>query len=191
MMTQCMTINNVRPDLVRSAAQSVQARYAEHDGRREGHRTRPGLSPLQAAADMVGRSADADQACVVYDDSGAILAVRYRPDAGRHREPWEGTAIAGHPDDELYRRAYRELFSRAARPAPDTAMPIPTPEIRPPKDPRPVEDGWTVSLWFCDRTQGVANATRIVVRRYEDYLNPDLANHDKQACVIRMANAGE
>ena len=117
MENKSIVINAMEPSLVKAAVEAVQARYPVNDPNHQGHRTRPGLSPQHAAQDLIGRTATANRACVIYDSHGAILAIRYRPDAGC-KEAWEGVAIAGHPADECYRQAYDKLFDHNERPAP-------------------------------------------------------------------------
>ena len=190
METKSIVINAMEPSLVKDAVEAVQARYPANDPNHQGHRTRPGLSPQQAAQDLIGRTATANRACVIYDNHGAILAIRYRPDAGC-KEAWEGVAVAGHPADECYRQAYDELFDHNERPAPAGSTSLSNIDINLPKDPRPTKDGWAVSIWFTNHAERIATAHRLVVKQYEQHLIPDLCNYRKQSCVVRMAESGE
>ena len=190
MQTKSIIINAMEPSLVKAAVESIQARYPSNDINHGGHRTRPGLSPQHAAQDLIGRTETANKVCVIYDDHGAILAIRYRPNANS-KEAWEGVAVAGHPADECYRKAYNELFDHNERPAPDRSTSLSNIDISLPKDPRPTEDGWAVSIWFTNNTERIATAHRLVVKEYEQHLLPDLSNYHKQSFVMRMAESGE
>ena len=188
METQSIVINNVNPNLLRSTVTAVMSQHDEDPV--EGHRTRPGLSPRQAAEDLIRKAAHVSRACVIQDENGAILTVRYRPESPA-TEPWEGVAFTGHPDDTCYRAAYWALFKDEDRTPPDATMPLAQPPHGGPKDPRPTGDGWAVTIWFRSQDDTVANATRLVVQHYEDYLNPDLPNYRNQRCIVRTAEPGE
>ena len=190
MQTKSIIINAMEPGLVKDAVEAVQTRYPTNDTNHSGHRTRPGLSPEHAALDLIGRTTTANRVCVIYNDHGAILAIRYRPDANS-KESWEGVAVAGHPADECYRKAYGELFYHDERPVSAKSASLSSIDINLPKDPRPTEDGWAVSVWFTNQAERTATAHRLVVKEYESHLLPDLSNYHKQSFVMRMAESGE
>jgi len=70
-------------------------------------------------------------------------------------------------------------------------MQVSEPPTSGPRDPRPTEDGWSVSLWFTVNAPQTASVTHIVVPRYEDHLITDLANPRSGHPVLRLANPGE
>ena len=185
MAKQSIVMNTMQPDRLRSQLAAVSANFA--DG---GHRTRPGLTPYQAAQELIHHSQHALTAAFVWDQDGAVFTIRYRSDTPA-REAWEGVAVAGHPGDDLYRQAYQDLFRDDDRPAPALHMEVLTPPVTGPKDPRPTHDGWAVSVWFYDQTRRFANATRLIVQHYEHHLEPDLANYREHLYVLRKANPGE
>lgn len=174
----------------------------------QGHRTRPGQSPANSVKDILRHRLPVEAVCVASDDTGIVMTVR-RPEGAiaswnhRELEAFEGIAMGGHPQDGLYQEAYARLFHDVPRnPIPDQiplyrpgysyeapdGVPLHGPIY---KEPRPVADGWAMTLWHANHRLQNARSLRIVVRRYEDTLDPDICNYYNHRAFLRLAEPGE
>ena len=48
-----------------------------------------------------------------------------------------------------------------------------------------------MTLWHANHHLQIAKSLRIVVRRYEDSLNPDMCNYYSHPAFLRLAEPGE
>ena len=174
----------------------------------QGHRTRPGLSPTSSVKDILRHRQPIEAVCIAADSTGLIMAARrlegaINPWNHREMEAFEGTAAGGHPQDGLYREAYARLFQDISHSPIPEETPLYGPGYRNAspngvplhgaiyREPRPVPDGWALTLWRVNHHLKSARSCRIVVRRYEDCLNPDICNHYNHPAFLRLAEPGE
>ena len=189
----------------------IQALEALNQGRFDpepGHRTRPGLSPTASIKDLIHHRQPMETVCLTGDDTGLVMAVKRAqgsicPWNHRELETFEATTARGYPHDDLYRKAHDHLFQDT----PQDPIPEETPLYGPGyrrasphgvplhgalyRDPRPVPGGWAMTLWHTNHRPETASSHRIVVRRYEDTLHPDICNHLSHPAYLRPAEPGE
>lgn len=205
MTAEFIIIEQPQETAVMEALQALNGSRFDPD---QGHRTRPGQSPTNLIKYILRYRQPIEAVYVVSDDTGVIMAVR-RPEGAitswnhRELEAFEGIAAGGHPQDGLYREAYAHLFQDVPRnPIPDE-IPLYGPNYRHAspagvplygaiyREPRPVPDGWAMTLWHANHHSETARSCRIVVRRYEDSLNPDICNYYNHSAFLRLAEPGE